>query len=242
MRSVLNRFQNLWTRSHLGWALVLAILIFLLLPPSLGVRARLLAAWTISVGYFLTLLIGIMRKATAEQTRDRCQRQPVNSAIIIVLVTTVLCISLFAVGFLLSTAKDMPPLIQMLHVGLSVLSILSAWFLNHVTFAQQYAALYYQPKTSNLPTGLDSTADAPHSEHPWAGGLLFQKEEFPNYWDFLYFAFIIGATAQTADTFILSRPIRRLALVQALVAFLFFVGILGLCVNIGSSLLQSGNG
>jgi uncharacterized membrane protein len=58
----------------------------------------------------------------------------------------------------------------------------------------------------------------------------------------LYFSFTMGATAQTSDTFILSRPIRRLALVQGLMAFLFFVGILALCVNIGSALLDAGSG
>lgn len=229
MRLVARCFQNLWPESRLGWAIALAIGVFLLVPPALGVKTRVLAGWTVGVGYYMTTLAVLMKQATAEQTRDRSQQHRVSSTVIFALVTTVACVILFAIGFLLSTAKAMPPQIQMLHVGLSALSILGAWFLTHTTFAQQYAALYYRP-------------DATHEPYPWAGGLAFQKQDQPNYWDFLYFSFIIGATAQTSDTFILSRPIRRLVLVQALIAFSFFVGILALCVNIGSALLQAGQG
>ncbi len=220
------RLQKFW-QSPLGWATVLAIATFLLVPSSLGWKTRILAGWTVGVGFYLAALILLMKRATADQTRQRSQQHQVSSTVIFVLVAAIAFASSFAIGFLLSTAKAMPPLIQMLHVGLSALSILVVWLLTHTTFAQQYAALYYRP---------DPTKD----EDPWVGGLAFQKEEHPNYWDFLYFSFVIGATAQTSDTFILSRPIRRLALVQALMAFMFFVGILALCVNIGSSLLDTG--
>ncbi len=227
MRSVSRRFQNLWPESRLGWAIALAIGVFLIVPTDLGVKTRVLAGWTVGVGYYMAALAVLMKQATAEQTRDRSQQHRVSSTVIFALVITVACVVLFAIGFLLSIGKAMPPVIQILHVGLSVLSILGAWFLIHTTFAQQYAALYYR-------------SDLTNEEHPWAGGLAFPKEAHPNYWDFLYFSFILGATAQTADTLILSRSIRRLALVQTLIAFWFFVGILAMCVNIGSGLLQSG--
>ncbi len=227
MRSVSRRFQNLWPESRLGWTIALAIGVFLLVPTDLGIKTRILAGWTAGVGYYMTTLVVLMKQATAEQTRDRSQQHQVSSTVIFALVATIASVSLFAIEFLLSTAKAMPPLIQMLHVGLAALSILGTWFLTHTTFAQQYAALYYRPEATN-------------EDRPWAGGLAFQKEDQPNYWDFLYFSFIIGATAQTSDTFILSRSIRRLVLVQALIAFAFFVGILALCVNIGSALLQTG--
>jgi uncharacterized membrane protein len=223
------RFPNLWPEFRFGWAIALAISTFFLVPADLGLKTRGLAGWTVGVGYYIAALVILMRRATAEQTRQRSQQHQVSSTVIFTLVAAVAFVSLFAVGFLLSTAQSMPPLIQMLHVGLSALAILGTWFLTHTTFAQQYAALYYRP-------------DLNRDEHPWAGGLAFQKEEQPNYWDFLYFSFIIGATAQTSGTFILSRPIRRLALVQGLMAFLFFVGILALCVNIGSALLDAGPG
>jgi uncharacterized membrane protein len=229
MRSVLDRVQILWLPSHLVRAGILTILVFLLVPSDLGLKTRLLAGWTVGVGSFLLLLILMMKKATAEQTHARAQHHQASSTLILALVSTVALISLFAVGFLISTAKEMPPLIQILHVSLSALAILVAWVLTHTTFAQQYAVLYYRPALNN-------------TDYPWAGGLLFQKQGTPNYSDFLYFAFVIGATAQTSDTLILSQPIRRLVLVQALVSFLFFVGILAMCVNIGSALLESRSG
>ena len=229
MRTLFYRCRVGLTQSPLGVALVLASLTFALVPAALGLKTRLLAGWTVGVGYFLLRSLTGMRTATPAQTRDRSQRHSTGGIPTLTLVVTVLLICISAIGFLVSTDKQMSPPIQMLHVGLAALAIFSAWCLAHITFAQQYAALYYHPTLEE-------------GDRPWAGGIAFQKEAFPNYWDFLYFSFVIGATAQTSDTFILSRPIRRLALVQGLVAFLFFVGILGMCVNVGSALLQSGHG
>jgi uncharacterized membrane protein len=228
MRSVARRVQNLWPEARFGWAIVLVLGVFLLVPADLGLKTRLLTGWTVGVGYYMTTLVVVMRQATAEQTRDRSQHHQVSRTGIFALVMTVAWVILFAIGLLLSTGKAMSPIIQMVYVGLSALSILGGWFLIHTTFAQQYAALYYRPDENN-------------QEHP-CGGLAFPNADHPTYWDFLYFSLVIGMTAQTSDTLILSRPIRRLALVQALIAFLFLVGILALCVNIGSDLLQAGQG
>jgi uncharacterized membrane protein len=107
-----------------------------------------------------------------------------------------------------------------------VCAIASTWLLLHTLFAQQYAALYYHPNPSN-----------PKEQ---AGGLRFVAETRPTYWDFLYFSFVMGATAQTSDTFVTSRPMRRLVLGQAIVSFWFFVGIIGMTVNIVSGLLEAG--
>ena len=50
-------------------------------------------------------------------------------------------------------------------------------------------------------------------------------------WDFLYFSFVIGMTAQTSDVGIVGRPLRRLALAHGVVSFFYNTVIVALAVN-----------
>lgn len=217
--------QNLPPRMQLTSSIAFAVLVFSLLPTSLHPSTRLLATWVAGVSCLLLLLILMMKQATADKTRDRAARQRTSSTLMVVLVGLVGCVSAVAFGLLLSTAKSSPATVITLHLGLSIVAILCSWFLLHITFAQHYAALYYRRNGTLSPTG----------------GLQFVEQENPTYWDFLYFAFILGATAQTADTFISSRPMRRLALGHCLISFWFFVGIIAMTVNLAGELLQTGS-
>jgi uncharacterized membrane protein len=220
------RTKQLSSKGFLSLSVSLGLLAFLLMPNSLDLEIRIFSGWIAGVVCFLIRTLIMMKNATAEQTRDRSQRRQAKQSLLLGVVVLIVLISIFAIGFMLSTAIDAPPLMFASRIGLSVLAILCSWFLLHLSFAQQYATLYYRPQSAT-------------STEP-AGGLRFVNEKFPAYWDFLYFAFVIGATAQTSDTFIASRPLRRLVLGQGLMSFLFFVGIVAMCVNIGTSLLEAG--
>jgi uncharacterized membrane protein len=72
-----------------------------------------------------------------------------------------------------------------------------------------------------------------------SGGLDFQdaSEGFePDYGDFLYFSFTIAVASQTADVAITNRTMRRLALTQALLSFVFNTTILAFTINMAASL------
>ncbi len=69
------------------------------------------------------------------------------------------------------------------------------------------------------------------------GGLTFPGDLPPDYWDFLYFALVLGMTFQVSDVQITSRKFRRLAAVHGLIGFLFNAVIIALTVNIAASLL-----
>ena len=53
----------------------------------------------------------------------------------------------------------------------------------------------------------------------------------PDYFDFAYFSFVIGMTCQVSDVQITSRRMRRLALLQSVLAFGFNTIILALLIN-----------
>jgi hypothetical protein len=76
-------------------------------------------------------------------------------------------------------------------IALAAATILLSWAFTNTLFALHYAHAYY--------------GEASHS----AGGLGFPETEKPDYWDFVYFAFVIGTTFQTSDVEIRSRHIRK---------------------------------
>ena len=67
------------------------------------------------------------------------------------------------------------------------------------------------------------------------GGLQFPGEGEPDYWDFVYFSFVLGMTFQVSDVSITSRVIRRLAVSHGIVAFVFNTALLALMVNIAAN-------
>lgn len=97
-----------------------------------------------------------------------------------------------------------------------IATLLLAWLFLNMAFALHYAHEYY---------GDDANRRA-------RGGLDFPGRERPDYWDFAYFAFVVGMTFQVSDVAISARPMRRIALIQGLLAFVFNVVIVALSVNV----------
>lgn len=164
---------------------------------------------------FLLLTLLTLKDVTVEQIKLRARSHQIHTFVFLTLAMIAATISIIAFRLIRSTPKEVHMLTT--HLTISVCAIASTWFLLHTLFAQQYAALYYR---SNA-----------------AQGLQFSDQADPNYWDFLYFSFVIGATTQTSDTFITTRSIRRLVLGQAIVSSWFFVGIIGMTINIVSGMV-----
>jgi uncharacterized membrane protein len=93
-----------------------------------------------------------------------------------------------------------------------------SWGCVHTVFTLRYARAYYR-------------ADA-------SGGINFNEDEPPAYFDFAYVAFTIGLTFQVSDTNLTSKAMRRLALEHALLSFLFGAVMIGLTINVLASLLK----
>ena len=70
-----------------------------------------------------------------------------------------------------------------------------------------------------------------------ARGLDFGPEGEPDYWDFVHFSLVMGATAQTADITYTSRRMRRIGSLHTLVAFGFNTAILATMINLAANFL-----
>jgi uncharacterized membrane protein len=101
-----------------------------------------------------------------------------------------------------------------LPIALALLGIPLGWFVLHTLVAFHYAYIFYGRLGSRK-----------------AGGLEFPGTAEPGVWEFLYYAFTIGTTAQTSDTNVHTTRMRRATLVHSVVSFFYNTAILAMSVN-----------
>jgi len=155
----------------------------------------------------------------------RAQAQEEGRLAILSLVVAAACASLLAIVFMLKDTRGLATTILTLHVTLAGVTVICSWLLIHTMFALHYAHDYYRSDRSMS------------SSEVKAGGLDFPNEKQPDYWDFLYFSFVIGMTCQVSDVQVISRSMRRLALVHSVLTFFFNTVILALSINILAGLI-----
>ncbi|MDZ8067386.1 MAG: DUF1345 domain-containing protein [Nostoc sp. DedQUE08] len=219
----LNLFKNFDSRPRLIIATGLAVLVSVILPHSLHLPTRILCAWNSGIDFFLAITWWKMIKANPEKIRRYAESEYEGHLAIFMLVIAAACASVLAIGFLLD--KKGLSIIQLtLHVVLSIMTIIGSWLLVHTMFAVQYAHSYYKYINHN------------HSEEI-TRGLDFPHNDYPDYWEFLYYSFVVGMTSQVSDVQTTSPGMRRLTLLHGILSFFFNTTILAMSINIIASLI-----
>jgi len=194
---------------------------YTLLPTSLAPReaTRLLLSWNIGVYLYLVLAAVMITRATHERMRWRAQIQDEGRFVVLFGVILATVASMAAIFAELATVKEAHGVLKFGHIGLAVATIVSSWLFIHLMFALHYAHDYYSDQGRG-----------------GKGGLLFPDTTEPDYWDFMYFAAIIGTSGQTADVSFASPSMRRLGLAHCVLAYAFNTTVLALMINIASGL------
>jgi uncharacterized membrane protein len=200
----------------LGSALI-TLLVFLLLPEAWSVNSRLLVAWDIGVAFYLILAWTMAARSSTKAMEQRAAEEDEGAVVVLALTVVATVASLVAIAAELSGIRGDQSQ-QAFRLTIAGITILCSWFFVHTIYAIHYAHEYYGDKGERQ-------------------GLAFPHGERPDYWDFLYFSFNLGAAAQTSDVIIVSKRMRRLALAHTIMAFLFNTTILALAVNVGAGLL-----
>lgn len=225
MSKISKLFQNFDHRPRLVVSIALAALVLAILPPSLQLLTRILCAWNIGAEIFLVLTWWKMVKATPENIQRYSQYEYEGRLAIFMAIIGVACASVLAIGFLFSdNKKSLTVMLLALHVTLAVMTIISSWVLVHTIFALQYAHNYY--RNVNKSNGEEA-----------ARGLDFPNNNYPDYWEFLYYSFVVGMTSQVSDVQTTSRQMRRLTLLHSIISFFFNTSILAMTINIIASLI-----
>ncbi|QNT68618.1 DUF1345 domain-containing protein [Defluviicoccus vanus] len=148
--------------------------------------------------------------------RRRACYEDEGIVLIAIITLAAITLSIGSIFTLFSQAKHP----DALALALAIASVPLGWLTLHTLAAFHYAHLYY---TSGGPKGEDPKD---------AGGLAFPSTDEPIGWDFLYYSFVVGMTAQVSDVQVLTTPMRRLTLAHGVVSFFYNTVILALAVSL----------
>ena len=172
-----------------------------------------LFAWSCGVAAYLVFAARTAGRADVKHIRMRAAQLDEGAGVILLVTVGAGVASLGAIVLELARAKGAPG--GEAAVALAAITVVLSWMFIHTVFAFHYAHAYY--------------ADG-------GGCLDFPATEKPMYWDFIYFSFVIGMTAQVADVQTKTAAVRKLVLAHGVVAFLFNTAILALGVNLAAAL------
>ena len=179
----------------------------------------LLISWNIAVVVYLILTMKVLWSANHAHILKRAQQQDASKWLIIFLVVLSLLMCFIAIVIELVHLPDIA-IIKIGHLVLAISTIICAWLFMHTIFAIHYAHDFY-------------LAVENHQD----GGLDFPKTHKPTYPEFLYFSYVIGTSAQTADVSITSRSMRVLNILHILLAYGFNTTILAICINVAAGFI-----
>ncbi len=214
-------------RPRLFTSVLVACAAFAVLPAAIAAPTRFVIAWDCCAVAFMCLSLTMMARSP-EKLRHRAKIEDSSQWAILALMVAATLASLLSIGFVLHDAKQQTGWPATEHIILAGGTILLSWFFAHLLFAIHYAHAYYgdDPDDEDSSDGISV-----------AGGLVFPGEQNPDYWDFLYFSFVVGMTCQVSDVQVTGRIMRRLTLSHGIIAFLFNTMILALSINLVAGLL-----
>jgi uncharacterized membrane protein len=174
-----------------------------------------LGGWDLAVALYLILVFDMMGGADVHGIRQRAAEQDEGQAAILVLTVAAALASLAAILAELGTSAGGAGR-RPADLVLAALTIVLSWAFIHMMFALHYAHEFY-----------DGTE---------GGGMSFPGgDPEPDYWDFVYFSFVIGMTSQVSDVSVTSKPVRRTVAAHGVVSFVFNAALLALTVNLAAS-------
>ncbi|CAN5276114.1 DUF1345 domain-containing protein [soil metagenome] len=193
------------------------------LPLPLVWQFRGLLGWSVGVAVYLTLAWWLCERFDARRTRERAQAQDEPSVVLFLLMLLAAMACVVAIVVMMQHGKDFSGTRRTLHIAVSVVALIASWLFIQTIFAFRYAHRYYQEEKLKEPDG---------------PGLQFPGGLDPDYFDFLYYAHVVGMTSQVSDVQVTSREMRRLTLVHSVLSFGFNMLVLALSINVVAGALQ----
>ena len=218
------RFRNMslpvrvvYARPRTFASFAIGTVAFFLLPDSSRLVTRLLISWDIFASLYLVLAYIMMFRCGLAHIRRNAVLQDDGRFLILTVTALGAFASIAAIVFELGASHHAAP-----QLALATATITLSWAAVHTFFALHYAHDYYRGKKP--------------------GGLQFpsgDEQDHADYWDFVYFSFVIGMTAQVSDVGITDKTIRRTATVHGIISFIYNTALVALMVNIAASAISS---
>ena len=194
-------------------ALAVGVIACLLLPGSLRLPTRLVVGWDVFAALYLVLAYIMMLRCDVGHIRRSAVLQDDGRFVMLLVTALGAFASLAAIVFELGASKGNPN-----GLILATVTIVLSWATVHTAFSLHYAHEFYRRSKAG---GLQFPSGDAHAE--------------ADYWDFVYFSFVIGMTAQVSDVGITDKIIRRTATVHGIISFVFNTALIAFMVNIAGS-------
>ena len=198
-------------------SVVLGIVTILVLPG--GPITRALIGWDTGVMIFLVAAAVMMTQCASVTAMKHNAAAQDDGALAVLLLTAVAAMaSIGAIFVELAGIERADPdygRYGLLAVGTVALS----WGFIHTMFALHYAHEFY-------------------GEGPRKNGLRFPDDGQPDYWDFMYFSFVIGMTFQVSDVAVTHKSMRRRVVSHGVLSFFFATAVVAMTVNIAANMIQ----
>ncbi len=210
--------HHLRARPRMLFSVLVGVLAAFVVPDVGSSVTRALLGWNIGVWLYLGLIFAFMLSADHGRLRKVALAHAEGSVVVSAVVAAASLTSLVAIVLELAAAKAgarhaVP------HALIALVTVMGSWLLLPTLFTLNYASQYYRVEKGE--------------------GMLFPgaTEHFkPGYLDFAYFSFTIAVALQTSDVAVTTPVMRRMVLVQSLLAFVFNTTILAFTINIAASL------
>jgi len=200
-------------RPRTFFAIAIGILAYALLPASLRQVTRALLGWDIFIAVYLLLVFTMAVRSGLTHIKRNAVLQDDGRFLILMVAALGAFASIAAIVFELGASQHSGPALT-----LATVTIALSWVAVHTIFALHYAHEFYR---GAKPGGLQFPSGDTH--------------ENADYWDFVYFSFVIGMTAQVSDVGITDKTIRRTATAHGIVSFIYNTALVALMVNIAAS-------
>jgi uncharacterized membrane protein len=202
-------------RPRLSISTVLGVAVIALLPSGMLLSRRLLVGWDAGIALYLVLVYLLIARSQIEHIRSHAARQDEGRHVMLVLTV---CAALASLGAILAElGANQGATRTPTQLALAATTILLSWGFTHTIYALHYAHGFYGEYGAK------------------ESGLNFPGDEEPDYWDFVYFSFVIGMTSQVSDVAVTTKPIRQTVTAHGIVSFFFNATLLALMVNIAAS-------
>ncbi|MDB5734037.1 MAG: hypothetical protein JWN16_674 [Alphaproteobacteria bacterium] len=181
-----------------------------------GMDVALLAGGDVFYLVFLACCVSLVgQKAADLKKRAKSEDEGLAVVVLITLATALF----FAVTVF--TALNKKHGIETLPLVLAAIGAPLGWFVLHTVMAFHYADIHYfdDPDCAGDDKDLD-----------------FPGRKEPGPWDFLYFSFVIGMTAQVSDVQVKTSVMRRAVLLHGVASFFFNTVFIAMAVNAGVTL------
>ncbi|MBI3675280.1 MAG: DUF1345 domain-containing protein [Proteobacteria bacterium] len=176
------------------------------------VSLRLVASGDLFFFAYLSMKVIDAFGITTDDLKARAEHEDEGIFLVVSIVLAAISVSSVAIINVLN-GRHMTPVALLL----SLAGVPLGWFTLHTLAAFHYTNLFYgQP------------VKAKRNAH---GGLIFPGTEPPGLWEFLYFSFVIGMTAQTSDVQVTTTVMRRVTLAHAVASFFYNTLIIAMAVN-----------